>query len=274
MRHPAKAVERARGAVDLLGPPLVSPAPSSPLNVQIGTHRRVHWVAMELDALKGVKNRFGGTVNDVVLTVVTQALRRWLQKRGVSPDGLELRAMVPVSVRADDEKYQLGNKVAAMRGPLPVGVEDPVESLRTVSGAMTGLKESKQALGAEVLADLQEFAPPTLLSEAARINFSTRLFNCIVTNVPGPQFPIYLLGRELEELIPMAFLPKDHALAFAIMSYNGKVDFGLIGDYDKLADIGFVARALEESLADLTERADYSQSADGRARVRAKVAGG
>ena len=112
---------------------------------------------------------------------------------------------------------------------------------------MGRLKESKQALGAEVIAGLQDFAPPTLLAQASRLNFSTRLFNLIVTNVPGPQFPLYLLGREMEEIVPVAFLPENHALAIAIMSYNGKVDFGLLGDYDAMPDIdafGHAARGV------------------------------
>src|ERR671938_2040962 len=118
-----------------------------------------------------------------------------------------------------------------MRGPLPVYVDDPVERLAVVSEAMRDLKQSKQALGAEVIAGLTDFAPPTLPAQASRLNFSTRIFNLIVTNVPGPQFPLYLLGRELLEFVPVAFLHENHALAIAIVSYNGNVDFGLLADY-------------------------------------------
>ena len=124
-----------------------------------------------------------------------------------------------------------------MRGPLPVYVEDPVRRLRMISEEMAGLKRSKQALGAEVISRFNDFAPPTLLAQASRINFSTRLFNLIVTNVPGPQIPLYVLGRELEEVFPVAFLPQNHALAVAIMSYNGKVGFGLLADYDSMEDV-------------------------------------
>ena len=138
-----------------------------------------------------------------------------------------------------------------MRGVLPVYAEDPVERLRIVREAMAGLKESKQALGAEVISNLEDFAPPTLLAIASRLNFSTRMFNVIVTNVPGPQFPLYLLGREMLELVPIAFLPEDHALAIAAMSYNGKLEFGLLADYDAMPDLerartplrGFAGRA-------------------------------
>ena len=137
-------------------------------------------------------------------------------------EGLELRALVPVSIRAADERGQLGNRIAVMRGPLPVYIEDPVARLQSVRQAMGGLKESKQAVGAEVLAGVQNFAPPTILAQASRLNFSTRLFNLIVTNVPGPQFPLYVRGRELQDVFPVAFLPENHALAIAIMSYNGE----------------------------------------------------
>ena len=118
-------------------------------------------------------------------------------------DGLELRALVPVSIRGADEHGQMGNRLAAMRGPLPVYVEDPVDRLRVVRAAMDGLKESKQAVGAEVLAGVQNLAPPTILAQASRVNFSTRLFNLLVTNIPGPQVPLYLLGRRMLDVFPL-----------------------------------------------------------------------
>jgi len=136
-----------------------------------------------------------------------------------------------------------------------VYADDPVERLQIVRRAMEGVKESKQALGAEVISSLEDFAPPTLLAVASRLNFSTRLFNVIVTNVPGPQFPLYLMGREMLQIVPVAFLPQDHALAIAAMSYNGKLDLGLLGDYDAMPDLEKVAAYFEESLAELLEAA-------------------
>ncbi|HWH44596.1 MAG TPA: wax ester/triacylglycerol synthase family O-acyltransferase [Thermoleophilaceae bacterium] len=251
---PGRALERAREAAEGVAEVAwaeLNPAPDVPLNVPIGPHRRIAWVQSRLDEFKVIKNNLGGTVNDVVLTVVSGALARWLKARGVRTEGLELRALVPVSIRAEHEHGQLGNRIAAMRGPLPVYADDPVERLAIVRQSMDGLKESKQALGAEVISALNDFAPPTLLAQASRVNFSTRLFNLIVTNVPGPQFPLYLLGRELQELIPVAFLPEDHALAIAIMSYNGNLEFGLLGDYDAMPDIEDFGGLLGESLAEL-----------------------
>jgi diacylglycerol O-acyltransferase / wax synthase len=234
--------------------------------VPIGPHRRLWWVRAHLSDFKAIKNGLGGTVNDAVLAVVAGALGHWLRSRGVRTEGLELRALVPVSIRAEEEHGDLGNRIAAMRGPLPVYAKDPVERLRLVKEGMAGLKESKQALGAEVISGLQDFAPPTLLAQASRLNFSTRLFNLIVTNVPGPQFPLYLQGREMREIVPIAFLPENHALAIAIMSYNGKVDFGLLGDYDAMPDIESLGGLIEDSLQELLDAAagNGGQAAAGR----------
>ena len=234
---------------------LADPAPDVPLNQPIGPHRRFVWARSELATFKRIKDALGGTVNDVVLAVVTGALREWLHGRGVRTEGLELRALVPVSIRSEDERGDLGNRIAAMRGPLPVYVEDPVRRLRVVSEQMEGLKRSKQALGAEMIARFNDFAPPTLLAQASRVNFSTRLFNLIVTNVPGPQIPLYVLGRELEEVFPVAFLPQNHGLAVAIMSYNGRICFGLLADYDSMEDIEVIAAGISDSLAELEEAA-------------------
>src|SRR4051794_1682917 len=258
VRKPGRALSTVRESTEALGEVVwagMNPAPEVPLNVPIGPHRRLQSVRASLEDFKTVKRAFGGTVNDVVLAVVAGALRRWLRSRGVRTEGMELRALVPMSIRSEEEMSAGGNRIAAMRGPLPVYVDDPVERLNVVREAMSGVKESKQALGAEVIAGLQDFAPPTLLAQASRLNFSTRLFNLIVTNVPGPQFPLYLLGRELQELVPVAFLPENHALAIAIMSYNGTVDFGLLADYDAMADVDFVALAIRESLEELLEAA-------------------
>jgi diacylglycerol O-acyltransferase / wax synthase len=256
--NPGHSVEQAREAAEGLGEIVwagMNPAPDVPLNVPIGPHRRVRWVQSRLSDFKEIKDGLGGTVNDAVLAVVAGALGRWLRTRGVRTEGLELRALVPVSIRAQDERGALGNRIAAMRGPLPVYVEDPVERLQQVQESMGNLKQSKQALGAEVIAGLTDFAPPTLLAQASRLNFSTRLFNLIVTNVPGPQFPLYLLGREMLEIVPIAFLPENHALAIAIMSYNGKVDFGLLADYDAMADLEDFGEMLEAALAELLKEA-------------------
>ena len=258
VRRPGATVAGAREAAEGVGEVVwagLNPAPEVPLNVPIGPHRRVWWVESRLDHFKSIKDSLGGTVNDAFLAVVAGALGRWLHTRGVRTEGLELRGLVPVSIRAEGEEGRLGNRIAAMRAVLPVYAEDPVERLRIVREAMGGLKESKQALGAEVISNLEDFAPPTLLAIASRLNFSTRMFNVIVTNVPGPQFPLYLLGREMLGLVPIAFLPENHALAIAAMSYNGKLEFGLLADYDAMPDLEQLAHHFEDSLAELLDAA-------------------
>ena len=259
VRTTERVVEAGEGLAEVAWN-LANPAPELPLNTEIGSHRRFAWTRAELDDFKRIKNVLGGTVNDVVLTVVSGALRSWLRSRGVKLAGLELRALVPVSIRTGDEHGQLGNRLAAMRGPLPVYIEDPVKRLEVVRRSMDGLKESKQALGAEVISRFNDFAPPTLLAQASRLNFSTRLFNLIVTNVPGPQIPLYVLGRELQDVFPVAFLPENHALAIAIISYNGGMDVGLLGDYDAMEDIETLASGISESLADLLAAAESVQA--------------
>jgi len=249
-----RIAEGLEGVGEVVGA-FADPAPDVPLNQEIGPHRRFVWARSELATFKRIKNGLGGTVNDVVLAVVTGALREWLHGRGVRTEGLELRALVPVSIRSEDERGNLGNKIAVMRGPLPVYVDDPVRRLRVVTEAMEGLKRSKQALGAEVISRFNDFAPPTLLAQASRVNFSTRLFNLIVTNVPGPQLPLYVLGREMEEIFPVAFLPPNHTLAVAIMSYNGRIGFGLLADYDSVEDVELISEGISASLAELEEAA-------------------
>ncbi len=252
--RPTTSVSLVKDALEGLGELVwagLNPAPETPLNVEIGPHRRFAVVRQQLGDYKEVKDALGGTVNDVVLTVVSGALADWLRSRGVRTEGLEMRALVPVSVRTADERHTLGNKLTVMRGPLPVFIDDPVARLRYIRAAMDGLKESKQAVGAATLAAVNSLAPPTILAQASRLNFSTRLFNLIVTNIPGPQMPLYVLGRELQDLFPVAFLPEDHALAIAIMSYNGGLDYGLLGDYDAMPDIELIADGIAASLQQL-----------------------
>jgi WS/DGAT/MGAT family acyltransferase len=262
---PASSLSVVRDALEGLGEIIwagLNPAPRTPLNVEIGPHRRYAVSRQQLSDYKEVKNVFGGTVNDVVLTVVSGALARWLRSRGVRTEGLEMRALVPVSVRTKDEHGTLGNRLTVMRGPLPIYIEDPVARLRTVREAMDGLKESKQAVGAATMAAVTNLAPPTVLAQASRLQFSTRLFNLIVTNIPGPQLPLYVLGRELQDLFPVAFLPKDQALAIAIMSYNGGIDFGLLADYDALPDVEEIAEWLDDALQELLVAARSRAAAD------------
>ncbi|HUA47781.1 MAG TPA: wax ester/triacylglycerol synthase family O-acyltransferase [Solirubrobacteraceae bacterium] len=275
--HPGSTLGGLRDAAEGIGEIVwagLNPAPQTPLNVEIGPHRRYAVVRHQLADYKTVKNAFGGTVNDVVLTVVSGALADWLHSRGIRTEGLEMRALVPVSVRSEAHRGTLGNQLAAMRGPLPVYIQDPVARLEFVRRAMDGLKESKQAVGAATLAAVNNLAPPTILAQASRLQFSTRLFNLLVTNIPGPQFPLYVLGRELQDLFPLAFLPKNHALAVAIMSYNGGIDYGLLADYDALPDIDVIEAGIDASLHELLEAAGRRGSPPPEASVAPQAAAG
>jgi diacylglycerol O-acyltransferase len=253
--HPQDTVRSTVGAVTALAEtakPLVDAAPKTPLNHKPGPHRRVAIVDTALVDYKKVKAHSGGaTVNDVVLTAVAGALGRFLADRGMETEGLNLRACVPVSLRSEAQRGALGNEIAIMMAPLPVGLKDPLARLASVRASMEHLKSSKQAEGAKVLTSLENALPPAILARASRLGFSSRLYNLLVTNVPGPQIPIYMLGRQLEELAPLAFLAPEHTLAIGIMSYHGHVTYGLIADADSLPDLDVLAGYLRESLAEL-----------------------
>jgi diacylglycerol O-acyltransferase len=257
-RHVAGRMGRALGGVTAMARAGLLAAPPSPLNVPIGPHRRFTWVRGDLEEFKAVKNALGGTVNDVVLAAVAGALGRYLRMHGEPTEDVILKAMVPVSVRAEVERGALGNRVAAMWAPLPIGMSDPVQRLLTISREMEGIKESGQAVGAQVLTELSGFAPPTIMAQAARLQARQRLFNLVVTNVPGPQFPLYMLGRQLDAMFPMVPLAENQALGIAIMSYNGQLNFGLNADYDALPDLEALADELRASIDELTAEAQQS----------------
>jgi diacylglycerol O-acyltransferase len=257
-RAPLKLVANAREALVGVGAMAwagLRPAPPSAYNRDIGPHRRFTWVRAQLADVKSIKNELGGTVNDVMLATVTGALRRHLVRRGAPVDELELRAMVPVSVRAPVDRGALGNQVAAMMAPLPIWCEHPIERFEIVAEAMRGLKEGGQAVGAQMLTELTGFAPATIMDQASRLMARQRFFNLVVTNVPGPQHPLYLMGREMVDIFPMVPLAKQQALGVAIMSYNGRINFGLTGDYDALPDLDDLAGDFHASLSELAEAA-------------------
>jgi diacylglycerol O-acyltransferase / wax synthase len=281
LRAPRRAVSQVKdgltglGATTLAG--INAPAPPSPFNVDIGPHRRYTFVDSELAEFKGIKDSLGGTLNDVVLASVSLALGRYLRREGHDTAGLELKAMVPVSVRSKAQRGALGNKVAAMWAPLPVGVENPAECLHRITAAMEDLKRGGQAVGAQVLTNLAGFAPPTILSQAARLQARQPFFNLVVTNVPGPQFPLYLLGRRLQVLYPVVPLAQRQALGIAVMSYDGHLGFGLLGDYDALPELEQIARDLEAAIASLARAAGVRprrSAGSGRRKAKATQSNG
>lgn len=264
-RAPRQALGALGGSLGAVGALMRggTAAPPTPLNAKIGPHRRFTWVDGDLRRFKAIKNALGGTVNDAILTSVALGLGRYLRAHDFDTDGVTLRAMVPVSVRADVEQGALGNRVAAMWAPLPVDVEDPIACFEIVHDAMDGLKESGQAVGAQVLTELTGFAPPTIMAQAARLQSRQRFFNLVVTNVPGPQFRLYVLGRPLTAFYPQVPLAQNQGLGIAIMSYDGSLFFGLLGDWDVMEDLESLARELAQAI-DALARTAGAPAPDGR----------
>jgi WS/DGAT/MGAT family acyltransferase len=252
----AQAVEVGRGLTALAG--LVRPTPLSSLNGPIGPHRRYAWVEASVDDVKRVRKAFGGTFNDVVLASITRGFRDLLISRDEPVDRV-VRTLVPVSVRPRDASGKavgdgtLSNRVSAMFAELPVGLSDPVARLHAISAQMADLKESRQAVAGEALTSITGFAPPMLLSLGTRVaaRLGQRNVNTVTTNVPGPQLPLYLVGRRMLKAFPYVPLASQVRIGVAIFSYNGQVNFGVTGDYDTAPDIEVLCHGIEHGTAEL-----------------------
>ena len=232
------------------------PAPHTPLNATVGRQRRVAVARAELDDIKKVRKVHGGTVNDVLLTVVAGALRQWLLSRGEPVvAGTSVRALVPVSMQ--DEDAAAGNRVSSYLVDLPVGEPNPRVRLARLSYAMRGIAQHGQSVGADSLIALTGFAPPTLHALGARAarGLSRRLFNLVVTNVPGPQFPLYAAGSRMLEVFPVVPLARGQGLSIGMTSYDGRVFFGLNADRDSVGDVDVLADLIEQEVAELVEAA-------------------
>ena len=254
LQHALGQLAGAAGGVLAMVRTVAKTAPSGPLNVEIGEQRRYATADTRLEDYKRIRKAHGGTINDVVLAVVSGALREWLMTRGEAVGvGAMVRAMVPVSVRTEALAGASGNRVSSYLVDLPVGEPSPVMRLHQVSYAMAGHKETGQAVGADALIGVAGFAPPTLHALGARVgsSLSRRLFNLVVTNVPGPQFPLYAGGAELLTTYPVVPLAKGQAVSVGLTSYNGGVYFGLNADRDAMADVDVLAQCLVDSLAEL-----------------------
>jgi diacylglycerol O-acyltransferase / wax synthase len=247
----------------------------TPLNRRIGPHRRLDWLTMDLADVKAVKKRLGGTVNDIVLATVAGAVRRFLQRRGMDVAPLNFRVMAPVSVRTDQEHDTLGNRVSGWTVPMPLHERDPLRRLEDIRATTEQLKSSKQALGAEALTHVGEWTPSTLLALGARLAVTALPFNLIVTNVPGPQVPLYMLGARMID--NFGFLPLTDSLCLGVVlfSYAGKLCWGFTGERDLLPDIhDFVGdieasfRELSDASAHMTIRAAAHKAAQTRPRAR------
>ncbi|HEV7188160.1 MAG TPA: wax ester/triacylglycerol synthase family O-acyltransferase [Blastococcus sp.] len=231
-------------------------APHTPLNTTVGRQRRVAVARADLDDLKKVRKAYGGTINDVLLTVVAGALREWLLSRGEPVvAGTAVRALVPVSMQ--DEDAVAGNRVSSYLVDLPVGEPNPRVRLSRLSYAMRGIALHGQSVGADSLIALTGFAPPTLHALGARAarGLSRRLFNLVVTNVPGPQFPLYAAGSRMLEVFPVVPLARGQGLSIGMTSYDGRVYFGLNADRESVGDVDVLADLIEQEVAELVESA-------------------
>jgi diacylglycerol O-acyltransferase len=226
-------------------------ASATPINPPIGPHRRFDWVRLPLDEVKTVKRRLGGTVNDVVLAVVAGAARRFLAARGAPAAGLDFRALVPVSVRAEAQRGQAGNRVVNYIAPLPIDEEDARRRYARVVATTEGLKRSRVVRGSELLEELADWTARAWLSQIMRLAARRRVYNIVVTNVPGPQTPLYLLEAPLRESYPMVPLFENQAIGVALFSYDGGLYWGVNADWDSVPDLHQFATALGEEFEEL-----------------------
>jgi diacylglycerol O-acyltransferase / wax synthase len=250
-------------------------APETPINTKLSLQRRFATVRTSLEDYRKVRRFHGGTVNDVILATVTGAMRTWLMTRGEPVLGSRaLRAMVPMGVIDSDlEPTSLGSQVAGHLLSLPIGEPSPLVRLHQVSYALKAHKETGRAVAADRLAGVAGFAPTTFHALGSRVAATQvrRGFNLVVTNVPGPQFPLYLAGHRMLDPFPMVPLAKNQALGIALMSYDGRINFGLVGDFDRLWDIEDLAEDLRASLAETAEEAGVPLSEPDTIPARAPV---
>ncbi len=232
-----------------------SNASETPINQPVGPHRRWDWLKIDVAEIKQIRKKLGGSLNDVVLTVVTGGFRRFFQRRGLDVRELDFRVMTPVSVRSESERGTLGNRVSAWVIRLPLGEADPRKQLAAIEERTTELKETRQAIGATLLTEVAEWTPTTLLSLGARNNLRALPINTVCTNVPGPQELMYLCGARLLEAWPHVPLAENVGLGIALLSYDGKLHWGVTGDYDLVPDIADFIAALGEAYQDLRELA-------------------
>ena len=237
---------------------VVRPTPASSINGPIGPHRRWDWARTTLADVKTIRAGLGGTVNDVVLTVITRGFRDLLVSRGEDVDGRVVRTLVPVSVRTPGERGTYNNRVSAMIAELPVGVEAAGERLAALRAQMDDLKESRQAVAAEALTSLSGFAPSLLLALGTRVamRIPQRNVNTVTTNVPGPQLQLYACGRAMVEAFPFVPLASNVRVGVAIFSYNGLLNYGVTGDYDTAPDIAVLCAGVEAGMTELLKLAE------------------
>lgn len=253
-----RAIDKSAAALNSLRSGWLTTSAKTPLNPDIGPSRRFNWTEMELADIKKVKDALGGSVNDVVLAITAGAVRHFLvEHRDWEPDGAEFRAMNPVSTRSPSQQGQMGNQVAMWLVDLPIGDDDATSRYEAIKASTANLKETNQALGAATIVELSSGTPTTLLSLASRIaGPRIRPFNMTITNIPGPQFPMYLLESQMVANYPMVPLWAQHGIGVALFSYNGRLLWGVQADYDTMPDSDDFVAALHTSFTELRDLAE------------------
>ncbi len=264
--HAVEALSRARALVEVLVKDELIGAPPSSLNEPIGAHRSLAVLTVSLGELKQIKHSLGGSVNDVVLAATAGGLRELLRSRGETLPAEGLRAMVPVNIRSAGERLALGNRITSLFVHLPVAEPDPLDRYRRQVEDAEGLKAGSQATGSLAIVNLAGHAPPVLHSFLARGLFATRLFNVTITNVPGPQFPLYAFGSRMQAVWPLVPLAANHAVGLAVFSYDGDLFFCLNADRDSVPDLDVLATGIRRSIEELGALAATGRA--GKARLR------
>jgi diacylglycerol O-acyltransferase len=258
LRDPASAIAEVRAGLAALGETLGSSlrmASETPFNQPVGPHRRFDWAVTDVAVIRDIRHHLGGSLNDVVLATVAGAVRRFLERRGVHTAGIDFRVFVPVSLRGPNERGPLGNRVAGWMVDLPIAERNPRKRLAQIQDTTAHLKESKQARGSEILGEVLEWTGPGILSLGMRLASQSTTFNMVVTNVPGPPTPLYLLGSRMTEVYPLVPLSANQGLGVALFSYAGKLHWGFNADWDILPDLHDFVADIAASFAELLEAA-------------------
>jgi WS/DGAT/MGAT family acyltransferase len=252
----AATAQRALGRSRLVGEMELVP-PRTSFNGRVSAHRRFAFTQLSLQDVREIKNVYGFTVNDVIVSICAGSVRRWLTAHEELPDE-PLVAQIPVSVRTQEQQGTFGNRILLMTAPLYTKIDDPVERLRETHEALVDMKQRHRALPADLLRDANQFVPPALFSRAAQLTFSLSAskrgrpaWNLVVSNVPGPQIPLYMAGARLEAQYPISVITDGMGLNITVMSYCGQLNFGIVGDREQMPDIWSVSGWLREALDEL-----------------------
>jgi WS/DGAT/MGAT family acyltransferase len=251
-RKPLRRAQHVLLGVEHLGPLFVRPVPRTPFNSRLTRQRNISWLEMPFAEVRAIRSALGGTVNDVALTIVSGAMKRYLEAHGKATEGVELRVMAPVNVRPEMEKMALGNRISSMFPDIPVGIADPIERARAVRERMEWLKKDGQPTGVDALFQMLDLIPPAVQRVlGAMPQIPNAVLNMVCTNVPGPMIPLYVVGHRLLAHYPLVPLAWDLGLAVCITSYDHKLFISLTADANIVPDLPLLKQFFDESFKEL-----------------------